>query len=470
MKNKINKIESECGRLVWHPLVHKRFSEELHYFLIKTNIYSSTFKKQLHEFLFEIGTEGFCMYEIFGNYDILLRVWFTNENRLKFVEYIENRPEIAGIEEFFVQGFNISWHDESGKCQGDPNVDDLIRLSPETIQKAQFGQLSEPEMKELSSKHILLSREISFSNKKFKFFVLMDYASSPLRDFKIREYIEQFIDNQRSYVDKVSVYSGIGFTRYIIKAVSKNFYDILRFILALISEFRILNVQTNTVVVAEENPYESDNITFGGNLEEETVRFLVPELYEQKEISMEERYRLAIKIYQSADAFIHDDIHDDKGILQQTMQFIISKDSKGLAACLGAYFAEFEQFLRESFPQFTTKLCRSESPDKIDSSNKIMQDAYKYCKILENKKAFLGEWIDLYKYVITTILSAENNWVKENIEVFEILKTAATWRNKFAHADYGDIIQDWEELIDFLAKFVPVKRYFEAYIEEKKKG
>ena len=456
MKESIDTSESK-PRLVWHPLVHRRFSEELHYFLISTTMYSSTFKDQLRRILSDIGATGFCMYEIFGNYDILLRVWLTNASRPKFVQYAEDSQDIAGIEEFMVQGFNVLWH-ESGNTVTAPSEDDLRNLSPDVVQKAQLGQLPRSKINSLLSRNLLLSRNIAFSKEEYKFFVLMSYpAGVPVRDFEITEYLRQFIGRQEAF-EKISAYWGIGFTRYLIKAVSRNFYDISRFVLALISEFRLMKIQTNTIVVADKEPHESDNITFPRSIaagERLTVESLVPELYDQTDINLLEQDLLESKILECKDAFTN----DDDGILHDTFRLIISKNAEELATRLQMYLSGFERFLRDSFTSYTVALCRDASSSEAVSPDKVMRNAYKSRGVSESKKASLGEWIELYRCVLTATVSDESNWVAEHNR---ILKTATTWRNRFAHADYGDIVCNWNELIDFISEFIPVKKQIVA--------
>jgi len=446
-------------RVIWHPDVHRKFSEELHYFLIKPEIYSSSFKSQVSKFLSDIGAKGFCIYDIFGNYDILLRVWLSDINKMKFAEYIDKNLNIAGIDEFIVQGFIVSWH-ESREEPKNPSLLDLDNLTPEIIEKAQLNKIAENEMEELASKHLLLSRMIPPLNGDYKFFVLMGYPTSvPVRENIISDQIKDFINTQKSYLKNISVYSGMGFSRYLIKAVSKDFYDILKLVLAFIERFNLLKIQTNTIIVAEENPYESDNITLPNaiaDMDESTVRGLVPLLYNKQDVSMLDRNLLANKIWEIRDSFES----DKDNILRKTIEHIINKDNEGLAAYLQSYFSSFERFLRDSLNKFIVGLCINNPSDKRIDPNTLYRKACESQNI-ENRMGSLGKWIEAYRYVINEIPIAKNIWTKENID---ILKNAVTWRNKFSHAEYGNIIQDWNSLIDFLCEFIDVKKLIEEHI------
>lgn len=464
MREDTDVLEAEQGGPVWHPLVHRRFSEELHYFLISTSMYSSEFKVKLCRFLSDIGATGFCMYEIFGNYDILLHVWLTNTNRSSFIKYAEESQDILGIEEFMVQGFNMSWRENTVSADA-PSEEDLKKLSPDVIQKVQFGQLPPEEIDELLSKKILLSRNISFSKEEYKFFVLVNYPGDiPIRDFEVVENLKGFISGQDN-LQKILAYSGIGFTRYLIKAVTGDFYNILDFVLALISEFRLLNVQTNTIVVAEKQPYESDNIAFPGSMFAEqrlTLKNMLPQLYEAN-ISLLELNLLESKVFERLDAFRN----DDGEVLHIALNHIIAKDAEGLAAHLMTYLGEFESFLRESFPRYTVGLHKNVAPEGTPSPDKLMSEARQSSNISKNKKGSFGDWVGRYECVLSAIVDSEDNWAKKHNR---ILNDAASWRNKFANADYGDLIQAWDEIIDFLSDFVSVKEWIEKHISEKKEG
>ena len=453
--------ESRRGQVIWHPLVHRRFSEELHYFRIRTTNYSSEFRQSLRRTLSEIPTMGFCIYQIFGSYDILLRVWFTSLNRQKFVESAKRFAGIR-IEEFLVQEFDVSWN-ESGNIPETPNESELVQLTPEIVQAAQHGQLTKSEMEDLLSKGLLLSHTISFPNTEYKFFVLMDYSSDvPVGDSLVTQHLKNLIINQ-SFAEKVSAYSGIGFTRYLIKGVSRDFYNILRFVTELISAFKFLEVHTNTIVVAEEEPCEFDDITLVGSIaakEADTVRSLVPELYKHPKLKLFELNLLETKILERADAFRN----DTDEILQKAIHFIIVDDSRGLAAHVLTYLSEFERFLRESFACFTVGLCREAPQEKNVIPDKVMNDAYKARNVTRNKSLSLGEWIELYRCVSNATLDTKDDWIREHIGT---LKAAAAWRNKFAHAEYGNVVQDWSELIDFLSKFILAKKQVETYIGER---
>lgn len=68
--------------ILWHPQVHLRFGEELHYFLFKFSRFTQQTAGDFQLWLEnDRQLQAFCLYVTVGVYDVLLRVWL-NEARV----------------------------------------------------------------------------------------------------------------------------------------------------------------------------------------------------------------------------------------------------------------------------------------------------------------------------------------------------------------------------------------------------
>ncbi len=58
--------------LLWHPQVHYFFGESLYFFALRFRSYSRDMLEHVRTSLVEHGIVGICLYEVVGEYDVLL--------------------------------------------------------------------------------------------------------------------------------------------------------------------------------------------------------------------------------------------------------------------------------------------------------------------------------------------------------------------------------------------------------------
>lgn len=94
--------------VVWHPNVHHYYGERLYYFLLRYSKYivgtpadgqaSTTPLEEIHGVLCHVGAFGHCLYEVFGDADILVRVWLDSERyRMLRSELATRYPRVHAI-------------------------------------------------------------------------------------------------------------------------------------------------------------------------------------------------------------------------------------------------------------------------------------------------------------------------------------------------------------------------------------
>ena len=81
--------------LLWHPQVHRYYNEELYYVALRFAPYRRDVKEKLRTALDDQGISGCCLYEIFGTYDILLRVWLTSSLLPRLLKVFEDFPSLT---------------------------------------------------------------------------------------------------------------------------------------------------------------------------------------------------------------------------------------------------------------------------------------------------------------------------------------------------------------------------------------
>ena len=123
--------------IVWHPLVHQRFAEELYFFLLSAKpFYEKNIFEDLDELMNDFGVEGYCAYRIFGQYDILLRVWLPSARGPQFLDKATERiGNLQAITPFHVTSLRDRW-----RFKDDDFTLTLSHLSSLTAQEVKMVQ------------------------------------------------------------------------------------------------------------------------------------------------------------------------------------------------------------------------------------------------------------------------------------------------------------------------------------------
>jgi hypothetical protein len=309
-------------RLVWRPEVHTLlFQETCHYFLLRVNRPDAELPTRVREFISRAQIKASCVYLLYGYFDVLIRVWATPTKYGLFDELTQNDLEfLQEIKEFKVKqirygcGRNAQAHNGlsnaapsnaapsnaarsnaarsyavasqgrqgrngPGRSQGRPaaelsqlSKDDLrdylgqYRTTIEAVsaRDEREGGLEEEDadLKMLIEGGIALPLTQFKSNvRTFKFYIALTHVDQTGgRDEAARNDILTFLDRQ-DYLYNVSLYQGIGFADFLVKAVVRDFADVLRCIEAIIGDYRLQSLRPTTYLIAD-LPEESDVIDY----------------------------------------------------------------------------------------------------------------------------------------------------------------------------------------------------------------
>src|SRR6185295_17331642 len=99
------------------PEIHERFRERLFFFLLALKPYrEGAFRERLQELLRDCGVstqnghEGYCSYEVLGDFDHLLRVWLPVAGEVDFIAKARARlPNLKAILPFSVHQIKLDW-------------------------------------------------------------------------------------------------------------------------------------------------------------------------------------------------------------------------------------------------------------------------------------------------------------------------------------------------------------------------
>lgn len=202
---------------IWHQKVHKWDGESLLYFQINfVPIYRREEISQcLKSFLKEKNIYSYSVYEIYGLYDLFLRLWLPRDcapTNFREALYEALRPfGCANLLPFYVeQNFHHwAWADGAATV---PSSTDIRSLSPEVIRLIREGTPSKSVIKQLETKYLLRRYEQS---KGIKFFIIitppaMGESPTERRASHIYQVLRDIIISE-SDVAELSMYTGSGF-------------------------------------------------------------------------------------------------------------------------------------------------------------------------------------------------------------------------------------------------------------------
>ncbi|MEW6607860.1 MAG: ATP-binding protein [bacterium] len=220
-----NKIEP---RHLWHYDIHKKFKENLLYILLG---FLPVYKRdeifpQIRDFLKENQISSYCIYEIYGIYDILVRIWLPQKiSPLNFLGELENELKYLYCTKaipFVVKENPIHWKWwSSEKDQIDsPSSQDISNLSEDIIKNLDKGNLSKETMKSLKEQNILrILDKKSFEG--IKFFIVI--PPPMIGEWPTSATTQRIIDKLKILLTKImeitepSIYVGSGFAWLLVK-------------------------------------------------------------------------------------------------------------------------------------------------------------------------------------------------------------------------------------------------------------
>ncbi|MEW6619980.1 MAG: ATP-binding protein [bacterium] len=215
---------------LWHYDIHKKFNENLLYILLG---FLPVYKRdeifpKIRDFLEGNQISSYCIYEIYGIYDVLLRIWLPQKiSPLNFPRELENELKYLYCTKaipFVVKENPIHWKWWSfEKKQSDysPSPEDIDNLSEDIIEELDKGKLPKVTMKGLEKQNILRILDKKSSDEGIKFFVVIPppmvgewptFATTQ----RIIDKLKILLKNIRE-ITEPSIYVGSGFAWLLVK-------------------------------------------------------------------------------------------------------------------------------------------------------------------------------------------------------------------------------------------------------------
>jgi hypothetical protein len=438
--------------VVWHPLVHQRYEEELYFFLISVKPFEQIkILDNLKKVAAHFGVEKFCAYRIFGQYDILLRIWLPSARGPQFYERAQEEIiNVQAITPFHVTSISDPWRFRSQNME--LTIKQLSTLTPPIIKDIQGGK-ADPKVKQNLVDAGLLAEVDDYRKTKknaIKAFVAVSEPKWP--DYKKRQKMFQQIthlveDDNR--LQKVTIYSGLGFSWLLIKAVTEEFYAFGQLIEKIAEDFSEDGVSTNTFMAATDAYVEGECISLA-SLDakdgDESVRLFLPELYASD---------IAAPMRDEIEEFVRRKIlkdglgTNDQLAFQKYFKAVLSNNSIEVLTTLYPKFVEAEQDLRAALIGYATK---------HGAVEKLVSE-------LDPKKEYIKSmWTIPMAYSMRgcrMVLLKENpgdEWLSKLAEnTFDQL---ASFRNKIMHGAGFRRDHDWKSFAQAALDLMKIKEKF----------
>jgi hypothetical protein len=426
---------------VWHPEVHRLFGERLHYYLLTVRPFNAEeFRKKIEQFKVEKAIGGFCYYEVFGAFDIVLRVWVpakTDED--KFIDELRVYvPEIDRAIPFRITDIASYWcRDIDLKSY---NVAALNRVTVDRVRGIQNGNKSR-DGDEFKKNGLLTEIEPSAN---VKFFITLSNPQPVARNVEERfqRELTTIINSYRPPANqllRVSMYFGYGFAWALIKAETpaENYFLVGNIIEELNRKLFGISFFTTTYLATGTSNSEVDDISHssltaahGFDLK---VARLLPEFYNTE---MPSPLQTAIVHWVQNHVKIDSLKENQRALIGRALSGIVAQDEKVVFAALQDFFVGQERFLRANWQKFVEARLGNKAQEVLRAVH-VPQG--------ESSKMFaLGVLCNICAEVIKQS-SAET----EKRELASGWHAVANLRNQVAHGAC-EPLKDWPEMLSIL--------------------
>jgi len=255
---------------VWHPAVHYTFGQEtLHYLFLEVRSYAPSFLQHVREIFVSEGIIGFCLYEVFGAEDVLVRVWAREDKFERAVRNLLGHPDCLALARLQVQHMGIKYLWAEGFTFSDDEYEELqsllVSLSQEDLQEIRdtpredWGLLDGGDIAPR-----LVVGDISSQNSTqntLKFFVVLSLDRPPGRSIdKICDRVLELA--VAADLQRPSLYVLVGMRSFLIKATTTSVHCVREFVLSLLGEYEASAARSRTYIAADLNAHESDDVDF----------------------------------------------------------------------------------------------------------------------------------------------------------------------------------------------------------------
>ena len=443
--------------LIWHPEVHTTFREQLHYYVVTARPYSpDEFRQKMLDFQKKERIGGFCAYEVFGAFDIVLRVWLPLDKLETFDDELrKSAPEIDKIIPFRVTDSSAYWARDEGMSEFKEKA--LGQITAEHVRHVQNGNHLDL-VETYKSSGLLADIE---QPKHIKFFIALSnpHAVARTAEASFRNELREIV---RAYttptnLSRISIYYGFGFAWALIKAETPpdNFFVIGDIVYNLNKKLFPHGFFTTTYIATGAESIETDAISEKSLLSAQgfdlNAARLVPDLYNYD--VPDELVSMIIQwIYQHKQLEKLDD--NQKDLIIRCLSGVIHQDEKVIFAALQGFFIDMERYLRARWPQF---LGSRLGPNRL-------KEVLRAAKIPEgtNTKWFaLGEVCNICAEIIRQS-PADGEAQSQLTSGWQDL---ASLRNVVSHGSC-EPLNDWQKMLNTLLDNFPRVELLKATIDQ----
>lgn len=258
--NTFQAFDIHQGRLVWDPVVHRAYNEHCYYFLLRLRDPEIDVVGTIQGLLVQSKVESSCIYILYGYYDVLVRLWATDQKRGRFVKRLdEHRELIEDVKEFQAHKIEYLWATKPATV--DDSSFPRYRPQVESVAKAiRLGNgVSDSTINELAAAG-LVHRIAQREKTGIKFYIALSRIPGPIESKVDLDRLKETLQQKNLPLNDVSVYSGIGFCNYFIKAVVGSYPEIVSATMVIFRDVRKLNLRPMTLLIANNDAPESDQI------------------------------------------------------------------------------------------------------------------------------------------------------------------------------------------------------------------
>lgn len=248
----------------WQPGVHTRFGEKLYFYLLrlKSPLRGDEVEARIRRLLDAADIVHACEYAIYGDWDVLIRVWLSPSWRKQFLAALEGAGDTINVRDFEASELRYLWAgDSSNLLAGSQELDAKITERLADVRAlAEEDEDADPDVKErLFGAGLLLPRPPSEGSDPVKFYICLKIYTDLKREVEVARVLEAL--EQAGLSSRASLYSGNGsFADHLIRCVASTYSEVMTLNSALSRALQDLDMRPMTLLVANGDARESDNI------------------------------------------------------------------------------------------------------------------------------------------------------------------------------------------------------------------
>jgi len=408
--------------------------------------------KDLAELMGNFGIKKFCAYQVFGQFDILLRVWLPPVQLPAFIENGQVKlHNLRSIVPYHVTGIHDTWRFNHAEDNLEKMLTTLSGLTAKTVRDVQEDRDETSRTKLIDAG--LLVEVVDYRSEarlSIKAFIAISEPTLPQvgRREQIFQEVFKFCDDKKQF-SKLTIHTGLGFCWLLVKLVTRDFYSIGELVKRISKHYGADGISTSTFITATDAYVEGENISsmaLDAKQGDPDVRLFLPELYSSPDFDE--------VLVNDIEAFIKSRIlklaasANDKLVFQQYFKAVLNGAVVDIFTALFPKFMETEQKLRE-------KVLRH--AEKVGGVARLMEGIKATGEMVKSPNTMpLPFVLRSCQLIIGTVTS--NEWVKTlDARKFDDL---GSFRNRIMHGGQFRRDIDWRKFAESLIDLTEVRERF----------